>query len=641
LVERLKKALEEYWGYTEFRPLQREAMECLCTGRDAVVVLPTGGGKSLCFQAPAVTTPGLAIVVSPLISLMKDQVDALTECGVPAARIDSSLSTEERDAALDRVRKGQLKLLYISPERLVSEGFSKFLRTLDLSFIAIDEAHCISMWGHDFRPEYRQLGSLRQVFPNVAIGAYTATATDQVRQDIAAQLRLKDPAMLVGSFDRPNLIYKVRPRSKVVKQVCEVLDRYKSESGIIYCIRRRDVEQMAESLTAKGYHVAPYHAGMSDDARKKNQDDFVAERIDTIIATVAFGMGIDKSNVRYVIHAGMPKSLEHYQQESGRAGRDGLEAECCLFYSGGDFGVWKSILTDKDPRSEGVPPLRVAGILPAIQGQDARATEEQGQDSLAMSHSATEVALAKLARMYAYCTDAVCRRRTILEYFGQGYKQDNCGTCDICLGDVDLVSDALVTAQKILSCILRLGQRFGGGYTALVLTGSRDQRILDNKHDGLSTYGLLKDQDKRTVHDWIEQLTGQGFVEKTGEYNVLSVTPQGWQVLKGEATPRLLKPAEKHEHKVKVVTEAWEGVDRGLFEAMRTLRASLARDRAVPAFVIFGDAALRDMARKRPSTVQRFLDVRGVGQTKCQQYGRIMVETIRAYCVEHGVKMDL
>jgi ATP-dependent DNA helicase RecQ len=641
LVERLKKALEEYWGYTEFRPLQREAMECLCTGRDAVVVLPTGGGKSLCFQAPAVTTPGLAIVVSPLISLMKDQVDALTECGVPAARIDSSLSTEERDAALDRVRKGQLKLLYISPERLVSEGFSKFLRTLDLSFIAIDEAHCISMWGHDFRPEYRQLGSLRQVFPNVAIGAYTATATDQVRQDIAAQLRLKDPAMLVGSFDRPNLIYKVRPRSKVVKQVCEVLDRYKSESGIIYCIRRRDVEQMAESLTAKGYHVAPYHAGMSDDARKKNQADFVAERIDTIIATVAFGMGIDKSNVRYVIHAGMPKSLEHYQQESGRAGRDGLEAECCLFYSGGDFGVWKSILTDKDPRSEGVPPLRVAGILPAIQGQDARATEEQGQDSLAMSHSATEVALAKLARMYAYCTDAVCRRRTILEYFGQGYKQDNCGTCDICLGDVDLVSDALVTAQKILSCILRLGQRFGGGYTALVLTGSRDQRILDNKHDGLSTYGLLKDQDKRTVHDWIEQLTGQGFVEKTGEYNVLSVTPQGWQVLKGEATPRLLKPAEKHEHKVKVVTEAWEGVDRGLFEAMRTLRASLARDRAVPAFVIFGDAALRDMARKRPSTVQRFLDVRGVGQTKCQQYGRIMVETIRAYCVEHGVKMYL
>ena len=614
MVERLRKALEQYWGYTEFRPLQKEAMECLCTGRDAVVVLPTGGGKSLCFQAPAVTTPGLAVVVSPLISLMKDQVDALTECGVPAARIDSSRTPEEREAALDRVRKRQLKLLYISPERLVSDGFSKFLQTLDLSFIAIDEAHCISFWGHDFRPEYRQLGSLRQIFPNVAIGAYTATATEQVRRDIAEQLRLKDPAMLVGSFDRPNLIYKVRPRSGVVKQVCEVLDRYKGESGIIYCIRRKDVEHMAESLTAKGYRVAPYHAGMTDEARKNNQDDFVAETIDTIIATVAFGMGIDKSNVRYVIHAGMPKSLEHYQQESGRAGRDGLEAECWLFYSGGDYGVWKSILMDRDPTSS-TPP----------------------------NPQAQEIALAKLARMYSYCTDALCRRRTILEYFGQAYPQDNCGTCDICLGDVDLVSDAVVTAQKILSCILRLGQRFGAGYTALVLTGSRDQRILDNKHDALSTYGLLKDYDKRTVHDWIEQLAGQGFIEKTGEYNVLSVTEKGWRVIREEVTPRLLKPAEKAgkpERKTKVEAQSWEGVDKGLFEALRRLRASLASERHVPAYIIFGDAALRDMARRRPSTLQRFLNVRGVGETKCEQYGRIMVEKIRAYCLEHALEMD-
>ena len=641
MVERLKKALEEYWGYTEFRPLQKEAMECLCTGRDAVVVLPTGGGKSLCFQIPAVVKSGLAVVVSPLISLMKDQVDALTECGVPAARIDSSLNPEEREAALDRVRKRQLKLLYISPERLVSDGFSKFLQTLELSFIAIDEAHCISFWGHDFRPEYRQLGSLRRVFPNIPIGAYTATATDQVRRDIAAQLQLKDPAILVGSFDRPNLIYRVRPRNKAVKQVCDVLDRYKGESGIIYCIRRRDVEQMAESLTAKGYRVAPYHAGMTDDARKKNQDRFVAEKIDTIIATVAFGMGIDKSNVRYVIHAGMPKSLEHYQQESGRAGRDGLEAECCLFYSGGDYGVWKSILTN--PRDEGILPSRGAGIPPAIRGQDALDTEEEGRDALAASRDATEIALAKLARMYAYCTDAVCRRKTILEYFGQPYQQDNCGTCDICLGDVDLVSDAMITAQKILSCILRQGQRFGGGYTALVLTGSRDQRILDNRHDALSTYGLLKDHDKRTVHDWIEQLTGQGFVEKTGEYNVLSVTPEGRRVLKGEATPRLLKPAErgeKQERKAKVAVQGWEGVDKGLFETLRTLRAALAHDRAVPAFIIFSDAALRDMARKRPSTEQRFLAVKGVGETKCRQYGRVMIEKIRAYCLDHGLEMD-
>jgi ATP-dependent DNA helicase RecQ len=606
LVERLKKALEQYWGYKEFRPLQREAMQHLSGGRDVIVVLPTGGGKSLCFQAPALIAPGLAIVVCPLISLMKDQVDALTECGVSAARIDSSLSPQERDSAMERLDNGQLKLLYISPERLVSEAFSSILRTLKLSFIAIDEAHCISMWGHDFRPEYRQLGSLRKTFPGVTLGAYTATATEQVRLDIAEQLCLKDPAMLVGSFDRPNLIYKVEPRDRIVKQVREVLDRHQGESGIIYCIRRRDVEEMCEALVGQGFHAAPYHAGMADEARKKNQDDFVSERIDTIVATIAFGMGIDKSNVRYVIHAGMPKSLEHYQQESGRAGRDGLEAECCLFYSGGDYGVWKTLLGDMEPQAK-------------------------------------EIALAKLSRMYGYCTEGICRRRAILGYFGQPYKQADCGGCDICLGHVDSIDEALVTAQKILSCILRLGQRFGGAYTAAVLTGSRDQRILENRHDDLSTHGLLSDHDKHTVHTWIEQLAGQGFVAKTGEYNVLCVTPEGYRVLKGEVTPRLLRPSRKPERQraAKVSTESWEGVDKGLFEALRTLRASLARERGVPAYVVFGDAALRDMARRRPSTLDRFLDVKGVGQTKCEQYGRVTIEKIRAYCIEHDIDMDV
>lgn len=605
MVERLKKALEQYWGYKEFRPLQQEAMQHLSGGRDVIVVLPTGGGKSLCFQAPALITPGLAIVVSPLISLMKDQVDALTECGVSAARIDSSLSPQERDSVMARLDKGQLKLLYISPERLVSEAFSSILHAAKLSFIAIDEAHCISMWGHDFRPEYRQLGSLRKMFPGVALGAYTATATEQVRLDIAEQLRLKDPAVLVGSFDRPNLIYKVEPRDRIVKQVREVLDRHRDESGIIYCIRRRDVEEMCETLKGHGFRAAPYHAGMADEARKKSQDDFICEKVDTIVATIAFGMGIDKSNVRYVIHAGMPKSLEHYQQESGRAGRDGLEAECCLFYSGGDYGVWKTLLGDMEPQAK-------------------------------------EVALAKLSRMYGYCTEGVCRRRAILGYFGQPYKPADCGGCDICLGHVDSIDDALVTAQKILSCILRLGQRFGGAYTAAVLTGSRDQRILENRHDALSTHGLLEEHDKRAVHDWIEQLAGQGFVEKTGEYNVLCVTPEGYRVLKGEVTPRLLRPSRKPERQraAKVSTESWEGVDKGLFEALRTLRASLARERGVPAYVVFGDAALRDMARRRPSTLDRFLEVRGVGQAKCEQYGRVMIEKIRAYCAEHAIEMD-
>ncbi len=578
----------------------------LCTGRDVIVVLPAGGGKSLCFQAPAVVGSGLAVVVSPLISLMKDQVDALTECGVPAARIDSSLSSQERDNAMERFRKGQLKLLYVSPERLVSDGFSAMLRTLNLSFIAVDEAHCISMWGHDFRPEYRQLGSLRKMFPGVTLGAYTATATEQVRLDIAEQLQLKDPAILVGSFDRPNLLYEVEPRTHVVKQVREVLDRHKGESGIIYCIRRRDVEEMCKTLVSHGYRAAPYHAGMTDEARKKSQDDFISEQVDTIVATIAFGMGIDKSNVRYVIHAGMPKSLEHYQQESGRAGRDGLEAECCLFYSGGDYGVWRTLLGDMEPQAK-------------------------------------EIALAKLARMYGYCTEGVCRRQTILGYFGQPLRQSDCGGCDICLGHVDAMDDALVIAQKILSCVLRLGQRFGGGYTALVLTGSRDQRILENRHDNLSTHGLLEEHDQRTVHGWIEQLAGQGFLEKTGEYNVLCVTAEGHRVLKGERTPRLLRPASRPERQrtAKASTESWEGVDKGLFEALRKLRSTLARERGVPAYVVFGDAALRDMARRRPSTLDRFLDVKGVGRTKCNQYGRIMIEHITSYCIENSVDMDV
>jgi ATP-dependent DNA helicase RecQ len=583
-------------------------MEHLCNRRDVIVVLPTGGGKSLCFQVPAVTSSGLAVVVSPLISLMKDQVDALTECGVPAARIDSSLTPEEREKALELIRTRQLKLLYMSPERLVSDSFTKFLQKLDLSFIAIDEAHCISMWGHDFRPEYRQLGSLRKLFPNVPIGAYTATATEQVRHDIAQQLSLDDPAMLVGSFDRPNLIYKVQAKNRIIKQVGEVIDRHRDESGIVYCIRRKDVEETAIALTAKGLRVAPYHAGLPDETRKKNQDDFATDKVDTIVATIAFGMGIDKSNVRYVIHAGMPKSLEHYQQESGRAGRDGLEAECCLFYSAGDYGTWKSLMRDMDPK-------------------------------------AMEVAVAKLGRMYSYCTEGVCRRKAILGYFGQSLDKSECGACDICLGDVDSIDDALVTAQKILSCVLRLGQRFGGAYTAMVLTASRDQRILENGHDNLTTYGLLRDHDSRAVHDWIEQLTGQGFLEKTGDYNVLSVTMEGRRVLKGEITPRLLCPAQKpdreRERKAKVVTDGWQGVDKGLFDALRKVRATLARERGVPAFVIFGDAALRDMARKRPSTLPRFLDVKGVGQTKANQYGRIMIERIRAYCVERSVEMDL
>jgi ATP-dependent DNA helicase RecQ len=603
-MENIQKALVRYWGYNDFMPLQKKAMDCVCSQRDSIVVLPTGGGKSLCYQAPAVVLPGLTVVVSPLISLMKDQVDALIECGVSAARIDSSLAVYEQQRVFETLYKKQLKLLYLSPERLVSDGFVEMLKKTGLSFIAIDEAHCVSMWGHDFRPEYRQLGVLKKVFPNVAIGAYTATATEQVRDDIAEQLHLENPEMLIGSFDRPNLVYKVRRRTNRLKQVRDVLDRHKGESGIVYCIRRRDVDELSSLLRTKGYNVLPYHAGMEDEDRKKNQDAFINEKVDTIVATIAFGMGIDKSNVRYVIHTGMPKSLEHYQQETGRAGRDGLEAECCLFYSGGDYGTWKNLLSETEPE-------------------------------------AYKIAMIKLNKMYNYCTGGMCRHKAVLRYFGQNLEKDNCAACDMCLGELDSMKDALVTAQKILSCIVRLEQRFGSAYTAAVLTGSNDKRILENRHDDLSTYGLLSDYSQHTVHDWIEQLEGQACIEKVGDYNVLNVTEKGWRVLKGNETPRLLKPAEKPAKVSKVVEDSWEGVDRGLFEALRKLRSSLARKQGVPAYIVFGDAALRDMARRRPSTYMNLLDVKGVGEKKRRQYGELVLAAMKDYCRTNSIEMDV
>ncbi len=604
MIEDIRKTLVKYWGYNDFLPSQKRAMECASQGRDSIVVLPTGGGKSLCFQAPAVVMQGLTLVVSPLISLMKDQVDALTECGVSAARIDSSLLAHEQQNVLEAISDKRLKLLYLSPERLLSNGFVDLLKKTDLSFIAIDEAHCVSMWGHDFRPEYRQLRTLKEVFPNVTIGAYTATATEQVRHDIAEQLGLDDPEMLIGSFDRPNLVYKIRRRANKIKQVREVLDRHRGESGIIYCIRRKDVDDMFAHLSAKGYNVLPYHAGMADEDRKKNQEMFINEKVDTIVATIAFGMGIDKSNVRYVIHTGMPKSLEHYQQETGRAGRDGLEAECCLFYSGGDYGTWKSLMSD-------------------------------------MPSEAYKIAMVKLNGMYSYCTGGTCRHQAILRYFGQTLDKDNCSACDVCLGELDCIGNALETAQKILSCVVRLEQRFGGGYTAMVLTGSRDQRILENRHDSLSTYGLLSDYSNRTVHDWIEQLEGQDCLRKVGDYNVLNITEKGLQVLKGNETPRLLKPAEKPAKASRVVEDSWEGVDKGLFEALRKLRTTIARKRGVPAYIVFGDAALRDMARLRPSDQARLLEVKGIGEKKGRQYGEVVLAAIKDYCRANSLEMDV
>ncbi|MFC1573972.1 DNA helicase RecQ [Candidatus Latescibacterota bacterium] len=591
----IEHTLKKFWGYDSFFPLQKQAADCAVEGRDSVVVLPTGGGKSLCFQVPAMVLPGLAVVVSPLISLMKDQVDALCDYGIPAARFDSTLSYGDQKAVRSSIQKGKLKLLYLSPERLVSVEFIDILKTIDLSLFAIDEAHCISQWGHNFRPEYRELGLLRETFPGISIHGYTATATEKVRSDIARQLRLKDPVMIVGSFDRPNLVYKVERRSNVMKQVCAVLDKHKNESGVIYCIRRADVDDMYGSLKVFGYNVVPYHAGMDSRERQKNQDAFIEEKVDTIVATVAFGMGIDKSNIRYIIHSGMPKSLEHYHQETGRAGRDNLEADCHLFFTGGDYGIWRSILSDLD--------------------SEAKEINEQ-----------------KLNKMYEFCTKFVCRHNTILQYFGQIPEKDNCAACDVCLGDFDHLEDSLITAQKILSCIKRLDERFGADYTTLVLIGSHEQRIIGNGHDSLSTYGMLSDFPKRIVRDWIEQLVSTGYIKKTDDYNVLTVTEKGWDVLKGTVSPRLLKPAEKPAKISQIAIDSWEHVDKKLFEELRKVRRRIADKKNVPAYIVFGDATLRDMARVKPLTPESFLTVHGVGEVKSGQYCDIFVAAIRDYC---------
>ncbi|MCA9021985.1 MAG: ATP-dependent DNA helicase RecQ, partial [Planctomycetaceae bacterium] len=483
----LLDVLHEYWGYAEFRPLQQKAMTAVLDDRDSLVVLPTGGGKSLCYQAPALCREGTAVVVSPLISLMKDQVDALRVCGISAACLNSSLEQEESRQVLRDVRAGKIKLLYVAPERLMLENMLCLLAEINLSYIVIDEAHCVSMWGHDFRPHYRELSELKNIFPQCGIHAYTATATEEVRSDIALQLGLNKPEILIGSFDRPNLNYSVARRSDRFNQVCTVLDRHPGEPGVIYCISRADVESLSESLNDAGYETRPYHAGLSDVERAANQEAFIQDRVDVIVATIAFGMGIDKPNVRYVIHAGLPKSLENYQQESGRAGRDGLEAECVLLYSEQDAMIWKRILEDQPDESK-------ASALQSLQA------------------------------MQNYCHAFDCRHRYLMQHFGQDLEQDCETGCDLCRGDFQKVEDAQIIGQKILSSIFRQDQNFGASYTAAVLKGSKDKKVLANGHDRLSTYGLLKTESLATIRNWINQLTSQGYLTKTAEYQQLRIT---------------------------------------------------------------------------------------------------------------------
>ena len=600
--ETLAGVLERFWGYSSFRPLQRDAMDAIIAGRDSIVVLPTGGGKSLCFQAPALVRDGVAVVVSPLISLMKDQVDTLVGNGVPAAFINSTLSSDQRRAVTEGVRDGRFRLLYVSPERLVGEGgdsFRNWLSKCNVSFIAVDEAHCISQWGHDFRPEYRQLASLRAQFPGASLHAFTATATARVRRDIASQLALKDPVELVGSFDRPNLLYRVLPRNSLKKQLQEILGRHKGEGGIIYCTSRREVEALAAWLTESGVRARPYHAGLDDCERSRNQDLFLDEEIDVIVATVAFGMGIDRSDVRFVVHAGAPQSLEHYQQESGRAGRDGLEAECVLVYSSADFMKWRIML------------------------------ERNGE--------LTESARKLLRDIERYASSVGCRHRHVVSYFGDTYQRDDCGACDYCLGELESMPGAVDLARKILSCVARVGQRFGAAHVANVLCGSENEQVMSRRHNQLTTFGLLKDSAVPEVRGYVEQLLAQGFLRQTDDaFPVVALTNEGVELLRNPAAASGLALSrqrrvvrEREQRKSRVEAEAWEGVDRDLFEKLRGVRMQIARSRGVPPYVVFHDTTLRELARVKPQTMDALRTIYGVGARKAEDLGEEFLKALR------------
>ncbi|MDD5686934.1 MAG: DNA helicase RecQ [Elusimicrobia bacterium] len=599
MKNRILQTLTKYWGYTSFREFQEEAILSIMDEHDTLTVLPTGGGKSVCFQLPALISDGMAVIISPLISLMKDQVDDLKDMGIAAECMNSSLTAKSQYAVAEKIKSGALKLLYISPERLMIDEMRDLLQSVKLSFFVIDEAHCISHWGHNFRAEYRQLGIIKNEFKNIAIHAFTATATEEVQKDIVVQLNMNAPHLYIGSIDRANLNYRVVPRSgNITGQIVKVIKKYPNDPGIIYCLRRTDVDDISSNLNSLGYKTLPYHAGLPDKQRKQNQDEFSAENVNIMVATIAFGMGIDRSNIRYVVHAAMPKSIEHYQQETGRAGRDGLSSDCWLFYSGADYRTWEYMLKDTSNR---------------------------------------DVMLSKLKDMYNFCVRPTCRHRYLVNYFGQTYEKGNCNACDYCLGEVEMVEDSLTVGQKILSCVARVKERFGAGHITDILQGDRTPAVERWEHDKLSTFSLMNTETKVYIRFMIEQLLGQGFLQREGEFMTLAITDLGHSLLKGEKAPVLAKPVvaikKKEIEKVRKSKrlKEWEGIDEKLFEILRTKRAEIARKKGVPAYIVFSDKTLIDMASVKPVTIEQFSNVFGVGTAKQKSYGDIFINVIKEY----------
>jgi ATP-dependent DNA helicase RecQ len=629
------RVLQQYWGYDTLRPMQAEAIDAGLAKRDSLVVMPTGGGKSLCYQVPAAIAKGLTICVSPLISLMKDQVDGLTLSGFSAAALHSGLSPDETRTVRERVQQGELKLLYVAPERLVAPAFLSWLAKLwdkgNLASVAIDEAHCISQWGHDFRPEYRQLAQLRDVFPGLPLHAFTATATPRVRDDICEQLALRAPRVLVGIFDRPNLTYRIVPRSSdALMQIKGALARHQGQAAIIYCISRKETEQYAEQLTAAGIRAKAYHAGLSPSVRERVQSAFAEEKLNVVVATVAFGMGIDRSDVRCVIHASMPKTVEAYQQETGRAGRDGLPSECVMLYGASDPVRWMKLME--------------------LGAKESDADPDQVREGMRVQREL-------LRHMQAICGGARCRHAALSEYFGQDYAPpadlvargvQGCGACDVCLGELRSVEGSTTIAQKILSAVFRTGQTFGAGHVCDVLRGSMQKQIVERGHHDLSVFGLLKHLPRDVVLAYIQQLIDSGLlVLHVGDYPTIQLSPHSREVLKGTREVVLHEPKRSHLAKPsELQSKAAAGQklseqERALFDSLRELRKAIADERGVPPYVIFSDVTLEELARVRPSNTDRLLGVRGIGSIKLREFGERFIAHLRQHCEGAGLALDV
>ena len=607
--------LRRYFGLDALRPLQQEAIDAALAGRDALVVLPTGGGKSLCYQLPPLVSGKLTVVVSPLIALMQDQVDGLRLLGYPAAAAHGNLDASARRELRDWLAGDELRLLLVAPERLFLDGFLQQLASRDIGAFAIDEAHCISQWGHDFRPEYRRLRELRERFPGVPFHAFTATATPRVQQDIREQLSLRDPEVLIGTFDRPNLTYRVLPRVDLVQQVADAIARHPDAAAIVYCISRKDTEALSDGLQSRGIDARAYHAGLDAGTRTAISEDFRREQLRVVVATVAFGMGIDRGDVRLVVHAAMPKSIEHYQQETGRAGRDGLPAECLLLYSAADAAKWRTIVE--------------------------RSAAETGA-----SREVVDAQLALLSQMQRVVGRASCRHRELSEYFGHQYPNENCGACDFCLQELEPIEDAHVTAQKILSAVARTGQRFGSSYVIDVLRGSRNAKVVDRGHDKLPTFGLLSHLTVMQVGNYIDQLIDRGDLARSdGEYPVLQLTAGSADILKSQREAVLVSPKQvlsarprrERSGRRRAAADESEPLsesEQRLFEALRTLRREIAAELRVPPYIVFGDVTLQALARQRPRSELQMLQVKGVGQKKFDSFGARFLDAIAAFAAE-------